>query len=108
MSASPDRRHVGNIVELLKQYAKQETVGPLKGAGRWIGLGLAGATCIGIGVILLILALLRALQTETGDAFDGNWSFVPYVITLVVLLIVMAFAVSRMRKPTIQRKEALR
>jgi hypothetical protein len=102
------RGNVGNILELIKQYAKQETVGPLRGAGRWIGAGLAGATCIGIGIIMLVLALLRALQEETGDTFDGNWSFVPYVITLIVLVAVMALAASRMRKPTIQRKEVPR
>jgi hypothetical protein len=100
------RPGVGEVVDLVKAYAKQETVGPLKGAGRWLGAGVAGAVCIGIGVVLLSISLLRLLQEETGDTFDGNWSFVPYVITLVVLLIVTAIAVSQIRKPSIQRGKA--
>ena len=32
----------------------------------------------------MVLGLLRLLQTETGDAFDGNFSVFPYLITLVV------------------------
>jgi hypothetical protein len=97
--------NVGNIIETLKAYAKQETLGPLKGAGRWLGMGVLGSLCISIGILLLSMAVLRVLQEEAGDVFDGNWSFVPYLITLVVLAIFIAIAVSRMRKPTIQRKE---
>lgn len=95
---------VNNVVDLVKAYAKQETLGPIKGAGRWLGAGVAGALCIGIGLVLLSLALLRLLQEETGDVFDGNWSFVPYVITLLVLLLFAAIALSRVRKPTLQKK----
>ena len=29
---------------------------------------------------------LRALQDETGDTFTGDWSWVPYLIMIVVLL----------------------
>ena len=69
---------------LTKDYARQETVDPLKGVGRYLGYGVAGALLGGVGVILLMLAGLRALQTETGDAFDGNLSWLPYLIVLVV------------------------
>ena len=30
---------VGDVVDLVKEYAKQETLGPLKGAGRGLVLG---------------------------------------------------------------------
>ena len=33
------------------------------------------------------MSALRALQTETGTTFTGNWSFVPYVIVVIGLLI---------------------
>ena len=33
---------VGDVVDLVKEYAKQETLGPLKGAGRWLALGSLG------------------------------------------------------------------
>ncbi len=105
---STSDNQIGETIELFKAYVRQETVGPLKGAGRWLGLGIAGAMALGIGLLLLVLALLRLLQTETGDTFDGNWSWVPYAITLVVCALVGALAVSRVRKQTLQRKEPSR
>jgi len=75
---------------VLVAYVRQETVEPLRGIFRRVGLGMLGAVIAGVGAIELVLALLRLLQEETGDAFDGNWSWVPYVITLVVVGIVTA------------------
>ncbi len=83
---------------LTKDYARQETIEPLKGVGRYLGYGAAGALLLGIGVILLMLAGLRALQTETGDALDGNLSWLPYLIVLVVASALVAWAVSRISK----------
>ena len=70
------------MFDLVKAYAKQETLDPLKGAGRWLGLGLAGSVLLIIGSLELILALLRALQTEFGSAMTGNLSWLPYLITV--------------------------
>ena len=89
---------VGEIIALVRAYAKQETIDPLKGVGRYVLFGMAGSVALGIGVILLVLGLLRVLQTETGSAFDGNWTWVPYVITLVLTAVVAALAVSRIRR----------
>jgi hypothetical protein len=83
---------------LTKDYARQETVEPLKGVGRYLGYGAAGALLLGLGVILLMLAGLRALQTETGDALDGNLSWVPYLIVLVVASALVGWAVTRISK----------
>jgi len=83
---------------LTKDYARQETVDPLKGVGRYLGFGAAGALLGGVGVILLMLAGLRALQTETGDALDGNLSWLPYLIVLVVAAALVAWAVTRISK----------
>jgi uncharacterized membrane protein YidH (DUF202 family) len=80
---------------LTKTYAKQETVDPLKGVGRYLAFGAIGAVLIGMGVVLLMLAGLRALQTETGTALTGNWSWLPYVIVLVVAAALVLLAVSR-------------
>lgn len=74
--------------ELLVAYTKQETLGPLKGIGRRIGLGMLGALVAGIGVVELIIALLRGLQNV--ETLDGAWSWVPYLITLVVVLLATA------------------
>ena len=77
------------IKDLTIAYAKQETVDPLKLLGRYIALGLAGALLIGVGVILLTFAGVRALQVETGTALTGNWTWVPYMAAIVFLAIVM-------------------
>jgi hypothetical protein len=89
---------VTELFELTKSYARQETVDPLKGVGRYLGYGMLGALALGIGVILLMLAGLRALQTETGTTFTGNWSWLPYVIVLVVATALIGLAISRIKQ----------
>ncbi len=75
-------------------YVKQETVEPLKGFGRFVLFGVAGSVAIAAGTVLLLLAALRILQTETGT-FHGNLSWVPYVIVTVLGLLVIALAAWR-------------
>ncbi len=89
---------VTELWELVKTYAKQETVGPLRGIGRSIAFGVGGSVVLSVGLILLALALLRALQTETGTTFTGSWSWAPYLLTLLVLGIVIAAALGATRK----------
>ena len=72
-----------DVWQLVVAYAKQETVEPLKGLGRWIGAGAGGSLLIATGLSLLLLSGLRALQTETGTTFTGNLSWIPYLIVLV-------------------------
>lgn len=72
----------GELWELVVGYAKQETVEPLKRLGRFIGFGLVSSFMLGIGLVLLALAGLRALQTETGDTFDGDLTWAPYLIVV--------------------------
>jgi flagellar biosynthesis protein FliQ len=71
--------------ELVVAYFKQETAEPLKSLGRVIGLGVAGSLLIGFGVIFVGVGILRLIQGET-TIFDGNWSFVPYLIVVVVMI----------------------
>ncbi|HEX3621746.1 MAG TPA: hypothetical protein VHT97_05465 [Acidimicrobiales bacterium] len=73
-----------DLWQLVVGYAKQETLDPIKGLGRFVGYGLAGALCGSLGVVLLLLGGLRLLQTETGTAFGGRRSFIPYVLVLLV------------------------
>ena len=78
-------RPVDDVLSLTKAYVKQETLGPLKGAGRWIAFGLAGAITVGMGTVLLMLAILRLTQ----QYMHGAMSWAPYGITLVVGLIIV-------------------
>ena len=84
--------------ELSLAYAKQETVDPLKGLGRFLGYGLGGAVLLGIGSVLLLLSGLRALQTQTGSTFTGNLSFVPYLIMVAAALLLVGLLVWRVVK----------
>lgn len=86
------------LFELTKSYARQETVEPLRGVGRYLAYGVLGALALGLGVVLLMLAGLRALQTETGSTFTGNWSWLPYLIVLVVATALIALAISRIKQ----------
>lgn len=86
---------VSELWDLVVAYVRQETVEPLKGLGRFLAWGLAGALLVATGSVFWLLAALRALQEETGDTFTGDWSWAPYAITLAGAVMVAAVAVSR-------------
>jgi hypothetical protein len=75
--------HLDELRRLVVRYVKQEVVEPVRGLGRFLGFGLAGSALLGLGLAVLFLGVLRLLQEETGRAFRGHLSFVPYLITLV-------------------------
>jgi hypothetical protein len=83
--------------ELLQAYARQEAIDPLKPLGRYLGYGIGGMVLIGVGLVYLGLSGLRAMQSQT-DLFEGTWSFVPYLIVVVVLGVIVAVALSRVDK----------
>ena len=95
---------LGEAINLVKEYARQETLQPLRGAGRWLAFGAAGSVLLGFGSVLLVLGVLRVLQTDTGDTFSGRWmSLLPYLIALVVAAAVIGLAVSRIGKKTLNK-----
>ncbi len=81
---------VSELWDLVLRYAKQETVDPLKALGRYLAAGVAGAVALGIGLVLLALALLRALQEETAPHLSRNWSWAPYLIVVLVAGLIVA------------------
>lgn len=100
--ADPQQKSIPEVAselfELTKGYARQETVEPLRGVGRYLAFGTAGALLLGIGVVLLILSGLRALQTQTGSTFTGNLSWIPYAIVLVVASLLVVIAAARITR----------
>ncbi|MEA3020692.1 MAG: hypothetical protein QOI47_2216 [Actinomycetota bacterium] len=86
--------------ELVRAYAMQETVEPMKGLFRSTAWGVAGSLLLSIGLVELVLGGLRALQTETGTTFEGNWSWAPYLIALAGTGIVLALVGRAMGKRT--------
>lgn len=98
----PNDKSIPNLAaelwDLVRAYAKQETVEPAKSLGRFVAFGVAGSVLLGLGTVLLVLAVLRVLQDETGSTFDGNWSWAPYLLTLVICAAVIGAALSAVRK----------
>jgi hypothetical protein len=89
-------RHAGDdAFQLTVDYLKQETVAPLKGLGRFLYMGIAGSFFLAFGLLLLLLGVLRLLQTETGSALTGDWSWVPYAAVFVLGVAVIGVAVWR-------------
>lgn len=84
--------------ELSSAYAKQETIDPLRGLGRFLGYGVAGAVLLGVGSVLLLLAALRALQTQTDSTFTGNLSWAPYGIVVAGVALLSGLVIWRIVK----------
>jgi hypothetical protein len=84
------------LFDLLKAYAKQETLDPLKALGRYLAWGAAGALLLSIGIFFLALAGLRALQSQM-TTFRSTWSWAPYLMVAVVLIGVIAVAAWRIK-----------
>lgn len=93
-----ERQGPADVLDLIKGYARQETIEPLQGMGRWVGMGLAGSVLLMLGGISLTLAMLRVLQEETGSTFTGNLSWAPYLLTLAAALVVIGLLVWRITK----------
>ena len=97
--------HVADLKELVVGYAKQETIDPLKNLGRYLAWGVGGAVAIGVGSLLLLLGLLRGLQSievfhHSNEVDGGTWSFVPYLATAVAGFAMIGLAVlAIMRDP---------
>ena len=85
--SAPLPQLVLELREMVVEYVKQETVVPLKQLGRYITFGIVGSFLLGLGVVLLGVGGLRALQTETGTTFVGDWSWAPYGIVFVALML---------------------
>jgi hypothetical protein len=99
-----DEASVGEVVDFVKAYAKQETLGPLQGVGRWLGYGIAAALTLGIGLCLMLLGLLRLLQTEWERAASGNLSWLTYLITLLVAALLLVLTLLRIKKSTLHKE----
>lgn len=91
---------IGELANLVVAYAKQETLDPIRGAGRWLAYGFAGVLSLIFGVAYLALGLLRLLQFEI-FANATTWSWVPYFIVMAICLLVVVLAVSRINKDSL-------
>lgn len=85
--------------ELLRSYVAQETVGPLKGAGRWLAVGIGAALVLAIGCCFVLLATLRASQDAIVRLdLHAAWGVAAYVVTIVAGIVMLAIAAGRIGK----------
>jgi hypothetical protein len=102
--AAKQEASVGDIVDYVKAYAQQETLGPLKGVGAWLGYGAAAAFSLSIGLVLMLVGLLRLLQAEWPRSASGSLSWIAYLITFLVAVGIIALAISRVKKATLNKE----
>jgi hypothetical protein len=95
---------VGDVIDYVTAYAKQETLGPLKGAGNWLGYGFAASAALGLGLVLMLVGLLRLVQTEWERSATGNLSWLPYLIVVVVASVLLALTLMRIKKSTLHKE----
>ena len=98
------RRQGTDTLQLVIDYVKQETLEPLKGLGRFVVFGVAGSIALCAGLVLLALAGLGALQTETGTTFAGNLSWLPYVIVGAGAVLLIGAAAARIARGPARRR----
>lgn len=80
------------LVSTLRAYLKQETLGPIRGLGRYLAFGLAGTACFAIAEVFLLLGVVRVLQTAT-TTFRNNLSFIPYLAGVLASVVFAYLAV---------------
>lgn len=73
------------LKDLVLAYFKQETTDELKALAGYVAFGVVAWLLIGIGVACGAVGVLRLLQEEAGGVFDGNWSWAPYFIVVILL-----------------------
>jgi hypothetical protein len=103
--AAPGLRHAGDdAFQITVDYLKQETIAPLRGLGRFLYMGIAGSFFLAGGILLVLIGILRLLQTETGTALSGDWSWAPYAIVVVLGIAIIAVAAWRITAGPGQQK----
>ena len=94
---------VTDLVDSVKAYARQETIEPLRGAARWVAVGTLAAISLGLSMVFVALAVLRLSQDLGGTSLDGSWSFVHYLITLVVVSALVGVSFSRISQRSLAK-----
>jgi hypothetical protein len=97
---SDPKESFDEALALVKAYARQETIEPLKNLKRFLGFGLAGGLLLALGLFFLALSGLRYMQTHRffGQHLTGNWSWLPYMIVFVFGLVIAVLFALRITK----------
>jgi hypothetical protein len=98
LSDKPIGALLNELKDLVVAYAKQETLDPIKALGRFVAFGLLSTFLLAVGCSLVVLALIRAIQSETGQHLTGDLSWVPYAGGILFGLMVAGIAATRIGK----------
>jgi cytochrome c biogenesis protein CcdA len=104
LGTKKDEPSLNEVIDYVKAYATQETVGPLKGVGRWLGFGAGAAFAMGLGLMIVLLGVLRLIQTEFDRLATGSLSWAAYAVTLVLTIILLAITLMRVKKSTLNKE----
>jgi hypothetical protein len=82
---------VSELVDLSKEYLKQETIEPAKKLGRAFGMGLAASLLFSIGAVLLSIAGMRLLvrALPEGELWSALGVFIAFVVLAGVAGLIM-------------------
>ena len=94
-----------DLWELLRAYAKQETIDPITNLKTVLKYGVPGGFLVALGGFFLALGALRGLQRLS--YFQDFWSFAPYLI-VSLLLCGWAYLLLRLIKKEEQRPDLTR
>jgi ABC-type Mn2+/Zn2+ transport system permease subunit len=89
---------VSELWEMVVAYAKQETIDPIKATGRFVAVGLMSSVFFALGLTLVGVGGLRAIQAETNRHLRGNLSWLPYLAVAFWALVVAALVATRITK----------
>ena len=93
-----DQKPLGTLISelraLILTYVRQEVTGPLRGATRFVKLGLIGGLIAVPAGVLVSLGLLRLFQTVTLlDIDNGGWSWLVYLVVSLICLAIGGYCV---------------
>lgn len=86
------------LAELLRDYAKQETIEPLAKLKHYLGFGIPGAILLALGVYLISLGILRGMQHLAVASGDGFGSLLPLLASSAFLLAVSGVCIAKARR----------
>lgn len=102
--STQDDPSIGEVIQYVRDYAEQETIGPLKGAGRWLAYGAAGAFVLGLGLLIMLLGVLRLFQFEFDRLARGAWSWAAYAAVLLITVVLLVIVLMRIKKTTLSNE----
>jgi hypothetical protein len=86
------QRDLDEARDAASDYVREQTVEPVRQLGRYLKFGCLGSIFLSIGGVLVLVGLLRLLQTSS-SVFTGHLSWLPYLIIVVLASVALGFTI---------------